>query len=381
MPQVDQSKFTALMGLWITHENWIQAGCPLSDPPQTAFPGYQVLSEQDIEGYALYRHALVPYFAAAFGFDSLHDSLTELFDDAESVDPGAFASLMAPYKNPDSRFRAQWGNLVEPVFHDGLDHQTLLGYQKKFEVELPLCLLAQVRELVSIGTFDPNLTRFRDNSGNLKKGVLAQYVIDGLRTYSGLHCALEKGYRPRLRNAVGHNTYEIVGDEFRALDSDFRISREEFSECLNALQVFQNAILWYLASAGLKREDLGTQGVVAIGWVPESVDDVGCQQLLVFQLEPFFELDSDCSWLSGITVSERDNEIATTLADSPAIRGGVFAQFPSIFEQVNSVGAVRCSVVPVMPCLHSHDVFALQDGEYCEVVDSRDLLVPLVRVT
>ena len=177
---VDQEKLTGLMALWIEHEFWIQAGCPESQRHWIVFPGYASIAEQDVRGYDAYRHSLVPYFAEAQGFRGIHDSLQKLVGDAEAKHPALFNELMAQYEDPDGRFRAQWGNLFCSIFNDGLSHRTLLDYQKKFEIELPLCFLAQLRELVTKGSFDKNLDRCA--AGSYRRWSAAPHRVEKPRT-------------------------------------------------------------------------------------------------------------------------------------------------------------------------------------------------------
>ena len=378
---VDQEKLTGLMALWIEHEFWIQAGCPESQRHWIVFPGYASIAEQDVRGYDAYRHSLVPYFAEAQGFRGIHDSLQKLVGDAEAKHPALFNELMAQYEDPDGRFRAQWGNLFCSIFNDGLSHRTLLDYQKKFEIELPLCFLAQLRELVTKGSFDKNLDRFRDRAGSLKKGVIAQFIIDGLSSYSELHSIVASGYLPKLRNAVGHNAYVIENDVFRAIDNELTLTRLEFSQCFNALQTFQNAVIWYLRTQHTQFAGLNTKGVIALGWAESSEPGNRYSQLMVFQLAPFYNVDPACSWLRNISIAIDGNFLVTELSNSHPIRGEYVKELRGVLELIVASGRLQCFVIPIMPCLHKHTAFELLDGEYCEVLGRKEMLLQACVVT
>lgn len=373
---IETAKLNDLMTVWIEHERWIQAGCSEGQSHIVRFPGYLFLAEQDVRGYGMYRHALVPFFSEAYGFSGVHESLMSLINDAEKLAPDLFSRIMSLYEIPEERFRAQWGNLFGPISHNGLTHQTLLSYQQKFEVELPLFFLAQLREIVTKGTVDENLDRFRDKKGNLKKGVIIQYLIDGLSNYNELCAVVSEGYQPKLRNAIGHNSYVIEKRAFRTLDQGFRLTDDEFSHCFKALQVIQNATLWYLMSRNSWSSELKTKGIVAIGWaiISDSVEDY--PQLIIYQLEPFYSLEPECGWLRRVTIRQEGNLLLTELSELHSMSGELFTGLEPVLERVDAGGKLRCTVVPVMPCLHEHEGIFLVDGEYCQVLEEKELVLP-----
>lgn len=325
----------------------------------------------------MYRHSLVPFFAEAYGFAGVHESLVSLVDDAEKLAPDLFSQFMSSYEVPEERFRAQWGNLFGQIVHNGLSHQTLMLYQRKFEAELPLFFLAQLREIVTNGTVDVHLDRFRDKKGNIKKGVIVNYLIDGLSNYKKLCAVVSEGYQPKLRNAIGHNSYVIEKRFFRALDQDFRLSGDEFSHCFSALQVIQNAVLWFLMSRNLWSSELSTKGVVAIGWAKISDSVEGYPQLLIYQLEPFYSFEPECGWLRRVSIRKNGDLLLTELSESHSMTGEIDAELEKVLERIDAGGRLRCTVVPVMPCLHKHEGIFLADGEYCQVLEENELVLPV----
>ena len=381
MPEVDEHKLNKLMAIWVEHEFWIQAGCPDPRNRQLQFPGYGILSNQDVRGYGLYRHALVPYFAEALGYPQVHESLLALIERARADHPTLFAEMLAEYENPDNRFRAQWGNLFGNIVRDGLTHSSLTDYQAKYEVELPLCFLAQLREIVTQDTLDVQLQRFRDRNGSLRKGVLVQYIIDGLGDFPGFLGAIERGYQVRLRNAVGHNTYDINNGVLSSLDHNYRITEEEFREIFRALQIVQNAIVWFLMSRESDLTNLKTKGILGVGWDIENRGESEFPTILVFQLAPLYMLDTECEWLTQATLSVGDEDLTTVLPDDYPITGEMTPDIMRIVDAARRRGRLKCVVIPMMPCVHTHEAFSLVDGEYCQSKEEHEVEVVAIVVT
>lgn len=375
MLEADEKKLNSVMALWAEHEFWIQAGCPDLHNHCVRFPGYSTLGSQDARGYGLYRNALVPYFAEALGYPRVHESLIALIECAEQRHPALVAEMLVQYEYPKDRFCAQWGNLFRNMFRDGMTHSSLADYQAKYEVDLPLCFLAHLREIVSDGTLDVQLQRFRDGNGRLRKGVIAKYLIDGLHDFPELQAAFEKGYKAKLRNAVGHNAYTLDDGVFSSHDRDYRITNQEFRDIFEAIQIVQNAIVWFLISQRSNHTNLATKGILGVGWNVESDLENDIPSILVFQLAPFYMLDESCAWLTQARVSVGDDGLTTILSDNYPIKGKLSPEVEEIVDVIRRRGVLNCVVIPVMPCIHSHDSFCLVDGEYCQSMDEQEVEV------
>ena len=344
-------------------------------------PGYNTLTGQDLRAYDLYRHALVPYLAKSQGFAGLHDDLQRMIDDARMQHPQLLERLVNAFENPTDRFRVQWGNLFGNMFYDGLSHQTLQEYQRKFEVELPLCFLANLREIVSAGTLDLDLNRFRDRTGNLKKGVVVQYIKDGLANYPVLAAVANRAYHVKLRNAVAHNAYRLDAKEVRALDNCFVLSRREFLSCFGALQVLQNAVVWLFMSSQRDLSSLESKGVLAVGWVCGGGGADTTPQVVVYQIAPFRHIDRTSAWLQNVLLEERDGRLVTRLGNSSINEGQITREMRGLIDRMREFGEVHCTIIPVMPCVHVHEGIDLAGGEFCQVADATEKVAPISWVT
>lgn len=381
MCDVDSQKLKLFLVVWLAHEYWIQGGCKDSDRPDQMVPGYNTLTSQDLRAYDLYRHTLVPYLAKSQGFAGLHDDLQRMVDDARMQHPVLLERLVNAFENPPDRFRVQWGNLFGNMFYDDLSHQTLQEYQRKFEVELPLCFLANLREIVSEGILDLDLNRFRDRVGNLKKGVVAQFIKDGLPNYPVLEAVANRAYHVKLRNAVSHNAYRLDAGEVRALDNSFVLSRSKFLSCFGALQVLQNAVVWLFMISQRDISSLESKGVLAIGWVCGGGGAETVPQVIIYQLAPFCHLDRSSAWFQNVLLEERDGRLVTRLGDSSINKGEITREMRGLIDRMREFGEVHCTIIPVMPCVHSHEGIDLAGGEFCQVADTTEKVVPISWVT
>jgi hypothetical protein len=375
MPEVDRGKLADLMLTWLEHEHWIQDGCSQPANHKLRVPGYKTVVQQGQEAYAFYRHSFVPYFSAALGYSGLVEDITRLVDDLKAKYPELTSQLLADYVEPDEHFRAQWGNLFDTVLYSGLTHDSLLQYQRKFEVELPLRFLTNIRELAKTGSFDPKLTRFRDRSGNLKKGILVQHVRDGFKQYPHLSSIVKLSYDSKLRNAVGHNAYTISDGRLRSIDGRVQLSTEEFVRRLEALQTLQNTILWlFMSRYEEDRSALSANGIVAIGWGWQS-DQKGAH-LSIFQLAPFFLLDKGVHWLDHIILAESEGKLITRLGGAPSVEGPMPAELTPILQEVRQSDELHCAIIPVMPCIHQHSPDLVSDGAFCQTAAGVEGSVP-----
>lgn len=374
MTEIDFAKLRRLMVDWSEHEHWIQNGCRNATAHELCVPGYQVVARQGAEAYDLYRHSLVPYFATAHGFGGLHEDLATLVNEVKKKHPELTSWLLGDYLEPDAIFRAQWNNLFDAVSHEGLTHQSLLHYQRKFEIELPLCFLANVEELWRTGSFDPELSRFRNRSGKLKKGMVAQHIRDGFAAFPALRSAVALAYNAKLRNAIAHNAYAIDQTRISALDGTVALTESEFVVHLDALQALQNAVVWLFSSRfNEKPSCFRSTGVLTIAWgrIPGSAKP----HLFIFQLAPFFNLTRQAQWLHKVVLQDVDGRLVTRLGNAPAIEGPIPDALRAMLRDIRRSGHLHCVLVPVMPCIHQHAPHVLQHGEFCQVVEGAERTV------
>lgn len=365
MVEVDPEKVRSLQLKWIQFEHWWQQSRSDPDAAPRDFPGYTMISRHGSDAWSFYRDWLLVVFAELRGVGALYEEAVQLVDVCRSTNPAGFAEFVQAHSSVPADFHVQWNNLFYDTSWGELDHNTVNVYVRKYEVEWPLVFWAQLVEVGLGKPFDHTLERFRDRSGNLRKGGLAQHVKRSLSGYETLQKAWSHGYVPKLRNAIGHNRYSIDNGRFKALDSDIDENSAEFFSHLASLQEFQNCALWIVNRLSVDTSTLRAKGVVSGGWVIGGRTDD--PDLMLFQLQPFYYLDPQASWLSDIELRVEGAHLTTRYGGDFPIEGPIDPEMRPLLEQIRADGSLQCQVFAVMPCIHDgeHPTYEWPDGTFC----------------
>lgn len=251
--EIDPDKFIALSKKFAEHEGWIQEGCSKGKEPSNTIPGYLALASQDPRAYGLYRNDMLVYLADLRGYGNFFNQIIKLITECESKYPPEMTLFWKAHENPAENFRGQWRNLFDPFTSTSLTHQNCYKYQQKYEVEFVLIVLAQLRQINSGKGFDASLNRFRDNKGKFRKGVIANYIIDGFQEFPEFRKVLISAYDPNLRNIIGHNEYKLCGGTINSLDRKYTITERQLFYSYLCLQEVHNAILWLFSHRSFPR--------------------------------------------------------------------------------------------------------------------------------
>ncbi len=334
---------------WL-HEKWVQQECPIEAAPSEddAIGWYGWLMEQEPEAYTLFRIALGEYLCETQGFGAMLSDVKRLFSDCDRMYPQEMMHFWSHYEDPPLEFNAQWRNIWPISTRMAFEPTDLFWYQEKYEVDLFLVVLAQLRSIRLGSGWDEYLCNLRDSRGKLKKGVAVDFVLGGLGGYAGLHRDLEIAYDPRLRNTIGHNMYTVVDNTLKSLDGEIEVSVLEFVDACLALQNVQNSILWMLS-----RKQIDLRPLVGCGVVTTMLLGDGDRVPVSLQLAPFFEIDSEAAWLDQVCVAWDDGD-DTFVLQLPHTSGyGAAISQPLAADLLTACGTrVAWSLLPVMPCIH-----------------------------
>lgn len=372
---LNKDRWTKLQVDWLQHERWVQSGCPKGHTLRV--PGYAEVA-QDGVAYRFYRHSLVPFLAEAGRFQGTHKELRELLSELLDCAESTTQKMLRDFEGPQDKFKIQWNNLFDIKFIGPLSTSATSLYLRKFEVEMPLRFLAHLRQLDSEGTYDNGLSRFLDNKGKLKKGVVANYIAEGFSRFPTLRRVLKLAYDTKLRNAIAHNEYQILDESrIRGLDGSFSLNLSDFTKHLFALQTIQNAVLWLLSGQDFDERDLiqlRSSGIVSVAWVPKLASNP--PELVIFQLGSFFELDPKASWLTEAHFQCDEHSVRTRIGPARELAGKMVAPVPEVLALVQSTGSVLCRVISIMPCIHQHESLPLNGSLYCRTGPEAGLEVP-----
>ena len=379
---LDPLKIERLERDWAEQERWFQMD--RSSPDEYAFPvlGSRQVAQEGEEAYYLYRDAFLPFLETIRGTDDVVRDLMNLYGALSVHYPTQIKELASDLFEFDDAFVTQWKNLFGDLTWPGLTHDSLGCYVRKYEVEWPLRCLACLVDLHTIGQFDAGLAAHRDRSGRLLKGHVISHVTERLSSYPALQNAVRTGYSSTLRNAIGHNDYEITADAIRSLDGNFAEGTEQVWSRVRLLQTVQNALLWLRHSVTRRvSQDLAMRGIMFVAWLPLTEGQL--PRALVGQLAPFHQLDLQAAWLQDALLCFEDGKLMTQFGGARARAGQIVPDLLPVLAELQRTGRMVAELVPIMPCLHraddDHLAFTSPEGTYCEAGASveREVLVTL----
>ena len=375
---IDLEKYLSLSNKFAIHEEWIQQGCPADKTPSSTVPGYLALASQNIEAYAFYRRSLLPYLSQARGNQLFFKEFCQIITECKQKHAEDMIQFEQFHNAPSEKFKGQWANLFDRFIDTNLNHTNCYKYLQKYEVEYFLVVLAQLRQISSGNGFDDKLHRFLDRTGNFKKGVLANYIVDGFQGYLEVKKMLTKAYNAKLRNIIGHNNYKIAGVELTSLEEDYTITKKNFFESYLCLQEIQNAILWLLLGGQSKNNELCQFGVTSVGFDVKNSDSQD-SKIYIFQINSFRIIDPKADWIKTIQFELKGEKLITTLSEVDAHHGIMTQELGSFLKKVDAQGQVHVSIVPVMPCFHEGcQTIETAWGTFCQYDDQFDIVAQAV---
>jgi hypothetical protein len=375
---IDPDKFITLATKFAEHERWIQGGCSEGKEPSDPMPAFLALASQDPKAYGLYRDYMLLYLADLNGYGDFFNQFLKLITECESKYPAEMALFWKAHENPTEKFREQWRNLFDPFTTSSLTHQNCYKYQQKYEVEFVLIVLAQLRQINSGKSFDASLDRFCDNKGKFKKGVIANYIIDGFQKSPKIKNILNSAYDPKLRNIIGHNEYKICNDAIKSLDGKYTVKEHQFFYSYRCLQEVHNAILWLFSHDRSPNKKIAYCGVPSIGF---DLDMSGTKlpNLIVYQINTFRQLDPEAEWLKEVVFSIDNGIITTSVSLSDKHYCKYTENLEAFIKYAIKAGKINVNLYPIMPCVHKEDHAIKTDwGEFCLYGSFQNIVVPVV---
>jgi hypothetical protein len=377
---IDSEKYLDLSTKFALHEEWVQKGCPTDKRPETTIPGYFALASQNGDAYGFYRRSLLPYLSEARGKQHFFQEFSQIITECEVNYPEAMALFWQAHNLPTEKFIGQWDNLFERFESTKLAHENCFKYQQKYEIEHPLIFLAQLRQICSKKGFDKTLNRFRDNQKKLKKGVVANYIVDGFENYSKVKELILTAYNPKLRNLIGHNNYKISGNQINSLEEPYTVTGTEFWNSYISLQEVQNVILWLLSGPKTVDLELAKYGVAAVGFELEDAI-ANPSSMYIFQIHPFRTIDPKANWLNRIRFSVKGGVLNTNLSPVDNHSGEISESLTQFLKSVKQENQVIVKIIPIMPCIHKKcEPIETGWGTYCQYGNTFKKVVPAIVV-
>lgn len=241
-----------------------------------------------------------------------------------AADEAAAQEVAAALRAGRDRFLRQYdetyallGALPEPADAVGPLRGALHAYAALHEIDLPLWFLGVVGKACRDGKFDATYL-----GGPATTTPQASLVGTVEQTLVGtpLHEPFLASYDPVLRNAVGHNDYEITGSGEACAVTDHRTgttwSADEVWDAVASSQYALQAVLvaaetvlaWPDATTAARFADRG------VNHAAYAVDGAGQPMMVLTQLWCFRDLDPEGRWIDASELGVVDNGDGTERA-------------------------------------------------------------------
>lgn len=346
------------------------------------------------EAFEFYRSHLLEYLERALGLGPWNMTLRSALARAGAGDPKGFtkfddvawsavARFVTQRGNATRRFLAHFDEYSEGNFREALE-DLLHAYGLIYETGYVLWYLGVVAKALTAGKFRPHL--FGGPETTTAKAALIKDVGSALAG-SALDSLFHASYEPGLRNAIYHNSYEILETRRRYLVRDTKTGQEWSPRDVDRLARNSMQLMEAVASSvGYSHEvevprrvgEFADAGVVSMNYF---VAEDGVPETIMLQLWCFRDIDPRGDWLEraqGGASSAGDLE-RVHFTDRAFLVGEPVTQ--TVWgEAVKTHGWVRVHRLPAAPAMYlGHPVFVRPDGGRFEVLGPGDEhMVPFV---
>lgn len=368
----------------LAYEEWVRAGKVVADAdPDTWSFMYRTAMAFWPEAFEFLRHSAFQYVSKALGVAPWADILDSLVRRVCSEDSIGAEGLRDALAGAHTRFLRQYREAfvaMDPTLNRlakvARARAGLQSYTAIYETDLPIWFLGVVGNALATGKVDPDF--LGGPASSTPQASMLKTVADVLRK-TPLGEPFLTAYSRDLRNALGHNDYELVitGDSFSLVDTstDQTWSEQDVWNLISSSQTMVQSVLM-VAQALLSREreeDFADCGVTSFTY---RVTGNSSAELVVAQLSCFRDLDPHGKWLSRATLSiePSENDLETvSLTDRARLSGSPVSDRDFGQACVNT-GWVCVRRVPVAPNLgRGLPTIRSAEGELLEVVGVPDV--------
>ena len=343
------------------YEHWISSGFKIKEP-KIFQRELLKLFYGNKEAYSYYRHWLYTLILS----DNEQNELKE-FNKILDIKKGTenYDSLIKHYlENNSSEIFFQKGiNTFEISIKNSnttLNHSHCFLYQQYYEIEVLFLVLASFIKLNEDNLLDTSLENFKDKKGNLRKGVIIDFLKSKLIKNPSVSNLFELAYNPKVRNIIGHNDYRIDGDQIVSLDDGFTIHKTEFFTALRSIEKLNNYLLNYLSNKNINSDNFNNEGILGIAFGIENKLPV----LNVFQLSCFYEF-GEINWPNKITFNIKGNLLETDFGDRVPTKGKITKGLrDDWFQPLKETEFLKVFLTPIIPRNLETEFITLDVGDF-----------------
>lgn len=373
------------------YERWLNSTSPTTkDARKPSFaPGiYKMFWNRWPQAFEFYRHSAFAYISSALGAVPWGPVVVSLLHRLRQHDEAGYQNLVQALQGAGNRFREQRISalrLLDNVPRQHGDHEalrlSLLAYAALYEVDLPLWFLGVVGKALQTGTLDPTYLggpNTATTQGSLIESV--KTALDG----SPLSEALDIPFDRNLRNAVGHNDYQIIGSDdaglrVRSLQSSHEWSEDDVWRRLTATHdMIEGVVL--AAQLAISQQTTAAPHLADCGVISMTHHISGTLPLIILtQLWCFRDLDPKGLWIAktAVTLKNVGGVGYTSFTPNATCQGPAFSQ--ATLDSYQHHRWARVVRVPVAPALGAgFPTFRTVENDACDVVGpAEEYLAPL----
>ena len=172
--------------------------------------------------------------------------------------------------------------------------QSLLHiYSSAYENTESLFILKWIVEGIQNKPLTTNFDRYKDKYGNILKGNLLNSIFKESKKFTDFSKILNNAYNKKMRHLCFHNAAELNNENRQIIGIEnpkIQVSYEEAFESFYALQQLHNYLRLFATTLLIEEKNITNEGVFNAATVYFQDEK---SQLLLLQLSPFYEHDSD----------------------------------------------------------------------------------------
>lgn len=354
----------------------------IKDIPEEFFPhGFLIARNSGREAYMYHRHMYTRFLLKKYKSSKMYDEVEVLQHDLEDSSSGKViieylqtADELDKLGFKMQNLHNQFKNIEKTSEQIELSPNLFSYYVLKYEVVEYLMFLVLVTECVKKSTVDLSFQKFKDNRGNFKRGVMIDYISNGLGEYPEFKLNFDKAYRPKLRNSIGHNNYKYSNVKYEDLDGKICLTYDEVAETIYALQEVQALVFNLMCILSINNINFSNCGVSAVRY---EVTPFKKPILNLYQLWSFYDIDNNHIWTKNLNVSFNKRKVFLRDGAKLLLQGQLYSEIKDFIRIASSQQKVTLNLMSIIPRIDEDSVplkirqkeYQIQKGSYINDIE------------
>lgn len=252
--------------------------------------------------------------------------------------------------------------------NSNLNHNHCFLYQQYYEIEVIFLVLASFIKLNESNLIETDFCNFKDRKGNLKKGVIVDYLKSKLKAYPAVEKLFDSAYSSKVRNTIGHNNYKIEGEKIISLDGSIIVDKADVFSAIQSMQNINNYLLNYLSNKEIKTNGFSNAGVLGIAFGLDEEQPVLC----VHQLSCFYNF-AEFRWADKIRFKVNGIQLETSFGSQNPMVGQIPTELnDNWFPSLQGKDLLRVYLLPIEPRNGEENFITLDVGEFVVIDEGKE---------